>query len=53
VFIDRPSSDDPHEHLVTQIRAAVAEYERYAEFGISLVMPSRRLCRSASFGVAC
>jgi site-specific DNA recombinase len=28
VFIDRPSSDDPHEHLVTQIRAAVAEYER-------------------------
>jgi len=28
VFIDRPSSDDPHEHLVTQIRGAVAEYER-------------------------
>jgi site-specific DNA recombinase len=28
VFIDRPASDDPHEHLVTQIRGAVAEYER-------------------------
>lgn len=28
VFIDRPPSDDPHEHLVVQIRGAVAEYER-------------------------
>jgi len=28
VFIDRPPSDDPHEHLVLQIRGAVAEYER-------------------------
>jgi site-specific DNA recombinase len=29
VFIDRPlSDDDPHEQLVTQIRGAVAEYER-------------------------
>ena len=28
VFIDRPATDDPHEHLVTQIRGAVAEYER-------------------------
>ena len=28
VFIDRPCSDDPHEQLVTQIRGAVAEYER-------------------------
>jgi hypothetical protein len=26
--IDRPWSDDPHEQLVTQIRGAVAEYER-------------------------
>lgn len=25
VFIDRPPSHDPHEHLVTQIRGAVAE----------------------------
>src|SRR5918912_120611 len=28
VFIDRPPSHDPHEQLVTQIRGAVAEYER-------------------------
>ena len=28
MFIDRPPSDDPHEHLVVQIRGAVAEYER-------------------------
>src|ERR671937_87180 len=28
VFIDRPPSDDPHEHLVVQIRGAVAEDER-------------------------
>jgi site-specific DNA recombinase len=28
VFCDRPCSDDPHEQLVTQIRGAVAEYER-------------------------
>jgi site-specific DNA recombinase len=28
VFVDRPASRDPHEQLVTQIRGAVAEYER-------------------------
>jgi site-specific DNA recombinase len=28
LFLDRPPSDDPHEQLVTQIRGAVAEYER-------------------------
>jgi site-specific DNA recombinase len=28
VFRDRPRSDDPHEQLVTQIRGAVACYER-------------------------
>ncbi len=28
VFCDRPPSNDPHEQLVTQIRGAVAEYER-------------------------
>jgi DNA invertase Pin-like site-specific DNA recombinase len=46
VFIDRPPSDDPHEQLVVQIRGAVAEYERNAEFGISFVMPTPRLCRA-------
>ena len=28
VCIDRPPSDDPHDHLVVQIRGAVAAYER-------------------------
>src|SRR4051794_11223019 len=27
-FLDRPMSDDPHDHLLPQIRGAVAEYER-------------------------
>ncbi len=27
-FLDRPMSDDPHDHLLLQIRGAVAEYER-------------------------
>ena len=44
-FLDRPMSDDPHDQLLLQIRGAVAEYERYAELGIVLVMPTARLCR--------
>src|SRR5256886_9531260 len=27
-FLDRPMSQDPHDHLLQQIRGAVAEYER-------------------------
>jgi site-specific DNA recombinase len=27
-FLDRPMSDDPHDHLLLRIRGAVAEYER-------------------------
>jgi site-specific DNA recombinase len=27
-FVDRPPTNDPHDHLVLQIRGAVAEYER-------------------------
>jgi site-specific DNA recombinase len=27
-FVERPMNDDPHDHLLLQIRAAVAEYER-------------------------
>jgi site-specific DNA recombinase len=27
-FLDHPMSDDPHDHLLLQIRGAVAEYER-------------------------
>ena len=44
-FLDRPMSSDPHDQLLLQIRGAVAEYERYAELGIALVMPTARLCR--------
>jgi site-specific DNA recombinase len=44
-FLDRPMSTDPHDQLLLQIRGAVAEYERYAELGIALVMPTARLCR--------
>jgi len=38
-------SADPHDQLLLQIRGAVAEYERYADIGIALVMPTARLCR--------
>jgi site-specific DNA recombinase len=44
-FLDRPMSQDPHDQLLLQIRGAVAEYERYADIGITLVMPRARLCR--------
>jgi site-specific DNA recombinase len=27
-FLDRPMRQDPHDHLLLQIRSAVAEYER-------------------------
>jgi site-specific DNA recombinase len=27
-FLERPMSNDPHDHLLLQIRGAVAEYER-------------------------
>jgi site-specific DNA recombinase len=49
-FLERPLTGDPQDALVIQIRGAVAEYERYAEFGISFIMPSPGLCRSASLG---
>lgn len=31
LFLDRPMSQDPHDHLLLQIRGAVAEYERNAD----------------------
>ena len=48
-FLDRPMSAGPHDQLLLQIRGAVAEYERYAELGIALVMPTARLCRPGSW----
>jgi site-specific DNA recombinase len=44
VFCDRPGSDDPHEQLVTQIRGAVAEYER------TLIADRMRRGRQARLG---
>ena len=44
-FLDRPMSAGPHDQLLLQIRGAVAEYERYAELGIALIMPTAGLCR--------
>jgi site-specific DNA recombinase len=45
VFLERPLTGDPQDTLVLQIRGAVAEYERYADIGITLVMPTSGLCR--------
>jgi hypothetical protein len=35
----------PEDDLLLQVQGMVAEYERYADIGIALVMPSARLCR--------
>jgi len=46
-FTDAPGLDehDPQARLLTQVQGVIAEYERYAELGIALVMPTARLCR--------
>jgi site-specific DNA recombinase len=38
----------PEDELLLQVQGMMAEYERYAELGISLVMPSMGLCRARS-----
>jgi hypothetical protein len=50
-FTDAPSLDDqdPQAKLLTQVQGVIAEYERYAELGIALVMPTARLCRLDSW----
>jgi site-specific DNA recombinase len=46
LFHDAPViNDDPQARLLTQMQGVIAEYERDADIGISLVMPSPRLCR--------
>ena len=46
LFSDAPAlDDDPQSRLLTQVQGVIAEYERYAELGIALVMPTARLCR--------
>ena len=46
VFLNRALGQSPEDELLLQVQGMVAEYERYAEFGISLIMPSPGLCRS-------
>ena len=50
-FTDAPGLDehDPQARLLTQVQGVIAEYERYAELGIALVMPTARLCRPGSW----
>jgi hypothetical protein len=50
VFLEHPHTDDPRDQLLLQIQGAIAEYERNAELGITLIMPRRRLCRDAVGG---
>jgi len=45
VFLKAPSGDTPEDALLVQFQGMIAEYERYAELGIVLVMPTARLCR--------
>jgi len=48
-FADAPAiDDDPQARLLTQVQGVIAEYERYAARGVTLVMPSVRLCRVAA-----
>ena len=46
VFLNHALGQSPEDELLLQVQGMVAEYERNAEFGISLVMPTRRLCRA-------
>ena len=44
-FVKGPRGDTPEDQLLIQFQGIFAEYERYAELGIALVMPTARLCR--------
>ena len=44
-FVKGPRGDSPEDQLLIQFQGMFAEYERYAELGIVLVMPTGRLCR--------
>ena len=45
-FTDAPAiDDDPQARLLTQMQGVIAEYERHAARGMSVVMPRVRLCR--------
>ena len=38
VFLNRALGESPEDELLLQVQGMVAEYERYAEFGISLIL---------------
>ncbi len=44
-FLNRPVGETPEDQLLLQMQGMIAEYERYADIGITFVMPSARLCR--------
>ena len=48
-FVKGPRGDTPEDQLLVQFQGMFAEYERYAELGIALVMPTARLCRPGSW----
>jgi len=51
IFSDAPPiADDPQARLLTQVQGVIAEYERYPDIGITLVMPSAPLCRPDPHG---
>jgi hypothetical protein len=43
------AADSPMATLLLSVLGAFAEFERYAELGIVLVMPTARLCRLDSW----
>ena len=44
-FIKGPRGDSPEDQLLVQFQGMFAEYEKDADIGIFLVMPTPRLCR--------
>ena len=47
-FVKGPRGETPEDELMIQFQGMIAEYERNADIGISLDMPSPRLCRGGS-----
>jgi site-specific DNA recombinase len=44
-FVKGPKADTPEDELLLQFQGMIAEYERYPDIGITLVMPTAPLCR--------
>jgi DNA invertase Pin-like site-specific DNA recombinase len=52
-FVNGPKGETPEDKLLIQFQGMIAEYERNADVGISLDMPSPRICRGGpcAFGL--